>query len=140
MNSSAIRSISLFIRNNYLLSSGCSATIREQMFLIRERFIMNSNKLAYGLSTAPKPARGGMTPTRDKEALQTMIRKLGMAMFMEKEAVVTVWTDVEDQTIQGMITKLDKERKSIKIENEKEYTWVPFDHVLSIEIVQTEVQ
>ncbi|UUZ85738.1 YolD-like family protein [Paenibacillus sp. P26] len=81
-----------------------------------------------------------MTPTRDKEALQTMIRKLGMAMFMEKEAVVTVWTDVEDQTIQGMITKLDKERKSIKIENEKEYTWVPFDHVLSIEIVQTEVQ
>ncbi|MEF3303863.1 hypothetical protein [Paenibacillus sp. GYB003] len=63
------------------------------------------------------------------------IRSLAVAMFTEKEAIVTVRGDLEAQTIQGRITKLDKERKRIKIENADEYCWVDFPDVAGIEIV-----
>ncbi|TMV46589.1 YolD-like family protein [Paenibacillus mesophilus] len=63
------------------------------------------------------------------------IRSLAVAMFTEKVAIVTVRGDSEHQTIQGRITKLDKERKRIKIENAEEYCWVDFPDVAGIELV-----
>jgi predicted RNA-binding protein len=63
------------------------------------------------------------------------IRSLAVAMFTEKVAIVTVKGDLEHQTIQGRITKLDKERKRIKIENAEEYCWVDFPDVAGIELV-----
>lgn len=63
------------------------------------------------------------------------IRSLAVAMFTEREAVVTVRSDTEPQTIQGRITKLDKERKRIKIENAEEYCWIDFPDVDGIELI-----
>ncbi|MCZ8511321.1 YolD-like family protein [Paenibacillus filicis] len=77
-------------------------------------------------------------PVRDDRTLESLIHCLGIAMFLEKEAVVTVWSDFEDQTFQGNITKLDKQLKSIKIQNKNEYAWVDFEQVLKIEIVNKE--
>lgn len=63
------------------------------------------------------------------------IRALAVAMFTEKVAIVTVKSDLERQTIQGRITKLDKERRRIKIENAEEYCWIDFPDVAGIELI-----
>ncbi|SFL06177.1 YolD-like protein [Paenibacillus sp. 1_12] len=74
-------------------------------------------------------------PENDKHALDSLIRTLAVAMFTERETVVTVWSDYEDQMFRGKITKLDKVHKTIRIENEEEYAWVPIEDVTNMEIV-----
>ncbi|WP_158606389.1 YolD-like family protein [Paenibacillus ginsengarvi] len=74
------------------------------------------------------------TDRRSRQHEET-IRSLAVAMFTEKEAIVTVRGDSEAQTIQGRITKLDKERKRIKIENAFEYCWIDFPDVTGIELI-----
>lgn len=74
-------------------------------------------------------------PILDDQQYEENIRSLAVALFTENEAVVTVWGDEEDQTIQGRIIKLDKERKRIKIENEWEYSWIDFADVAGIRLL-----
>lgn len=74
-------------------------------------------------------------PDLDDRQYEENIRSLAVALFTESEAVVTVWGDEEDQTIQGRITKLDKELKRIKVENEWEYSWIDFTDVAGIRLL-----
>lgn len=75
------------------------------------------------------------SPETDPLQYEENIRCLAVAMFTEREAIVTVHGDTEKQTFQGRITKLDKARKRIMIENAKEYCWVDFPDVTGIELV-----
>jgi hypothetical protein len=67
--------------------------------------------------------------------LESLIRDLGVAMFTEKTAVITVWSEEEDLTFVGKITTLDKLTRTIRVESVDEYTWIPFDDVLNIDII-----
>lgn len=73
--------------------------------------------------------------TIDDRQYEENIRSLAVAMFTEKVAIITVRSDMEHQTIQGRITQLDKQTKTIKIENEEEYCWIHFPDVAGIELV-----
>lgn len=79
------------------------------------------------------------SPEKDERAIESLIRSLAVAMFTERETVVTVWTEYEDQTFRGKITELDKLHRTIRIENEEEYTWVQFDDVTDIEIITADL-
>ncbi|PYI54511.1 YolD-like family protein [Paenibacillus flagellatus] len=74
-------------------------------------------------------------PAIDDLQYEENIRSLAVALFTERETIVTVWGDGEDQSIQGRITKLDKERRRIKIENAAEYSWIDFADVIGIELL-----
>jgi hypothetical protein len=78
-------------------------------------------------------------PFLDKQVLEEIIRSLAVAMFTEKETIVTVWSEYEDQTFRGKLTKLDKRLNEIKIENDEEYSWIHFHDIVNIEIVVNDV-
>ncbi|MDF2650895.1 MAG: YolD-like protein [Paenibacillus sp.] len=63
------------------------------------------------------------------------IRSLAVAMFTEKDAIVTVRCEMDLQKIQGRITQVDKYNKTIKIENAQEYCWIRFPDITGIELV-----
>ncbi|MDF2659535.1 MAG: YolD-like protein [Paenibacillus sp.] len=90
--------------------------------------------MAVDSSTAARSSARRM-PDLDDRQYEENIRSLAVALFTESEAIVTVWGDEEEQTIQGRITKLDKERKRIKIENEWEYSWIDFANVADIRLL-----
>lgn len=72
---------------------------------------------------------------RTEEAKESLIRSLGVAMFTEREAIISVRGDSQLQTFQGKITQLDKQLRNIRVENKDEYTWIPFEDVMKIEII-----
>ncbi|MDF2964433.1 MAG: hypothetical protein K0S39_6168 [Paenibacillus sp.] len=75
----------------------------------------------------------------DERRIEEIIRSLAVAMFTEKDTVVTVWSEFEDQTFRGQITKLDQKFRKIKIENDEEYSWIDFDDIVNIEIIIDEM-
>ncbi|WP_282940769.1 YolD-like family protein [Paenibacillus sp. RC67] len=78
-------------------------------------------------------------PEKDEQELESLIRTLAVAIFTERENIVTVWSEYEDQTFRGKITELDKVHRTIRIENEEEYTWIQFDDVMDIEIITSDL-
>lgn len=71
----------------------------------------------------------------DEQAFESITRALGVALFTEKEVIVTVWSEEEDQSIRGKITKFDRTSRRFRVENAEEYSWISFHDVRSIDLI-----
>lgn len=74
-------------------------------------------------------------PEKDEQAMEALIRTLAVAIFTERETIITVWSEYEEQSFRGIITELDKVHRTIRIENNEEYSWIPLEDVLDMVII-----
>ncbi|MDQ0888595.1 hypothetical protein QFZ81_003683 [Paenibacillus sp. V4I9] len=57
------------------------------------------------------------------------------ALLSQQFITVKIYNETGDEQITGLITKINQEIRSVKISHENGTDWVPFDDILTVELV-----
>lgn len=61
---------------------------------------------------------------------------MATALLGQQFVTVKIYNETGDDQIIGLITKIDQEIRRVKLSHENGTDWVPFDDILTIELVE----
>jgi hypothetical protein len=72
-------------------------------------------------------------PLIDFEEQESFTRLLAFSLWEKQKVTIVLYGEFHDQEYTGVATKIDQQKRMIRMESTEDYTWIHFDDIVKIE-------